>query len=100
MGTKSNDARSCRCARRKFQNRRRVVTPIDRRGGSQPKDLQVRFASDVLFCHRCGGYDSGCLANFQNRIALSLADGLVKGKNDELLAYTRNEDRWPILMIP
>ena len=60
---------------------------------------EVRFAGDVLFRQRCGGYDSVYVANFQSRIALSLADGLVKRKNDELLARTRNKDGWPILVV-
>ena len=100
MCAKSNGARSCRCAGCKFQKRRRIVTPIHCRAVSrQPNDLQVSFAGDVLSCRRCRGYDSGCLANFQRCIALSLADGLVKRKNDELLTQRCNEDRRPILVI-
>src|SRR5262249_42936936 len=57
-------------------------------------------ADDVRPRQSCGGHYGRCLANFQSRIALSLADGLVKWKKDKLLAQTGDEDRWPILVIP
>ena len=65
----------------------------------QPNDLEISSAGDMLILQRRGRYHSRCLANFQSGIALSLANRLVKRKNDEFLAKTRDKHGWPVLVI-
>src|SRR6266481_974865 len=94
MTAKSNRARCGRCARRKFQKRWRILTPICCRVScAQPNDLG-RISGGAS-----GDYSAGS-ANPQRSLALLVADGLVKGENNELLAQACNEDGWPIFVVP
>ena len=44
-------------------------------------------------------HNSACLTDFQRRVSLLIADRWFQGKDNQALAQSRDQNRWPIFVV-